>query len=64
MKKFEESDAHQDDSSSEKLDIDSTRPRVIPSEELFHGDKTAIIEHAGEQYRLILTKNDKLLLQK
>lgn len=43
---------------------EGSAPRIIPSQELFHGDRTAIIEHAGEQYRLILTKNDKLLLQK
>lgn len=38
--------------------------RTFSSEDLFGGAKTVLIEHGGEQYRLILTKNGKLLLQK
>lgn len=38
--------------------------RTINSSDLFSGARTVLIEHAGEQYRLIVTKNGKLLLQK
>ncbi|MEO1498362.1 MAG: hemin uptake protein HemP [Planctomycetota bacterium] len=38
--------------------------RTVSSAELFGGAKTVLISHAGEQYRLIKTKNGKLLLQK
>ena len=39
-------------------------PRIIRSEELFAGGKLVVIDHAGEQYRLTITKNGKLILQK
>ena len=39
-------------------------PRIISSKELFGGTKLLVIDHAGEQYRLTITKNDKLILQK
>lgn len=38
--------------------------RTFSSQDLFGDAKTVLIEHGGEQYRLILTKNGKLLLQK
>ena len=38
--------------------------RVIRSEELFAGGKIVLIQHAGEQYRLLITRNDRLILQK
>ncbi|QDT70283.1 Hemin uptake protein hemP [Planctomycetes bacterium MalM25] len=38
--------------------------RVVDSAELFGEARTVLIQHAGEQYRLIVTKNDKLILQK
>lgn len=38
--------------------------RSVNSADLFGEAKTVLIRHAGEQYRLIVTKNDKLLLQK
>lgn len=38
--------------------------RTVASADLFGDAKTVLIEHAGEQYRLIVTKNNKLLLQK
>ncbi|TWT97734.1 Hemin uptake protein hemP [Botrimarina colliarenosi] len=38
--------------------------RTVSSADLFGSAKTVLIQHAGEQYRLIVTKNDKLLLQK
>ncbi len=38
--------------------------RVIPSEELLQGQREVIILHAGEEYRLSLTRNGKLILHK
>lgn len=38
--------------------------RAVRSSDLFGGAKMVLIEHGGEQYRLIVTKNDKLILQK
>jgi len=38
--------------------------REFDLSELMHGDKEIHIRHAGEIYRLRLTKNDKLILQK
>jgi hemin uptake protein HemP len=40
------------------------QPRVIPSEELFAGGRVVLIQHAGELYRLLVTRNDRLILQK
>lgn len=37
---------------------------VIRSEALLGGQKEILIEHAGEMYRLRLTRNGKLILQK
>ena len=36
----------------------------LASAELFQGQQQALIEHDGEIYRLVLTRNNKLLLQK
>lgn len=38
--------------------------RVIDSETLFQGQKLVVIQHEGEDYRLILTRNNRLILQK
>jgi hemin uptake protein HemP len=38
--------------------------RVIRSEEIFAGERLVLIQHAGEQYRLLITRNDRLILQK
>jgi len=38
--------------------------RTIRSEELFAGERIVLIQHAGEQYRLLITRNDRLILQK
>jgi hemin uptake protein HemP len=38
--------------------------RTIRSEDLFAGERIVLIEHAGEQYRLLVTRNDRLILQK
>lgn len=39
-------------------------PRVVPSAELFAGARVVVIEHAGQRYRLLITRNDRLILQK
>ena len=38
--------------------------RVVSSTDLFKGDRLIVITHSGEQYRLTITRNDKLILQK
>lgn len=38
--------------------------REYDSSQLLLGAKEVLIRHAGETYRLRLTKNDKLILQK
>ncbi|MCG8450406.1 MAG: hemin uptake protein HemP [Pirellulales bacterium] len=40
------------------------RVREIPSVDLFQGERIVVITHSGEQYRLTITRNDKLILQK
>ena len=42
---------------------DSAKPR-LRSEDLFRAHQELIIEHRGEEYRLKLTRNDKLILNK
>ena len=39
-------------------------PRTIQSEELFAGQRLLMIEHAGQCYRLLITRNERLILQK
>lgn len=41
----------------------TTKPR-LRSEDLFRNGAELIIEHRGEEYRLKLTRNDKLILNK
>ena len=38
--------------------------RVVRSEEIFAGERIVLIQHGGEQYRLLVTRNDRLILQK
>lgn len=38
--------------------------RVLDSQELFGGSRTVVINHQGVQYRLIMTKQGKLVLNK
>jgi hemin uptake protein HemP len=39
-------------------------PRSVESAELFQGARIVEITHAGETYRLLLTRNNRLILQK
>lgn len=41
----------------------SAQPR-LKSQDLFRGTHELIIEHQGQEYRLRLTRNDKLILNK
>lgn len=43
---------------------DAESRRVLESDELFAGDNKVFIRHANELYRLLKTKNGKLILQK
>jgi hemin uptake protein HemP len=38
--------------------------RIVRSEDLFAGERVVLIQHGGEQYRLLVTRNDRLILQK
>ena len=39
-------------------------PPCIASTELFQGARVVVITHAGENYRLLVTRNNRLILQK
>lgn len=39
-------------------------PDIIPTDSLFQGRQEILISHKGEQYRLRITKNAKLILTK
>jgi hemin uptake protein HemP len=38
--------------------------RIVRSEDLFAGARVVLIQHADEQYRLLITRNNRLILQK
>lgn len=40
------------------------QPVTIDSQDLLRGERVVHILHAGECYRLLITKNNKLILQK
>ena len=42
----------------------SRKKVIISSEQLFQGSREVIIEHSQEQYRLMITKAGKLILNK
>jgi hemin uptake protein HemP len=39
-------------------------PPRFESQELFQGSRVVVITHAGETYRLLVTRNNRLILQK
>ncbi|MCA9100394.1 MAG: hemin uptake protein HemP [Planctomycetales bacterium] len=41
-----------------------SEPREVSSDELLRGARSLVITHAGERYRLLVTRNGKLMLQK
>jgi len=38
--------------------------RIVRSDELLQGQRELFIAHGGQLYRLLRTRNDKLILQK
>jgi len=42
----------------------ATQAATLDSRALFHGTREVVISHAGEQYRLQLTRNNRLILIK
>ena len=51
-------------SATAELANNTTSPRRLSLETLMGGRREVIIQHRGEDYRLRLTSNDKLLLTK
>jgi hemin uptake protein HemP len=51
-------------SAGDKKQNETPRVPTFVTEELFQGEKEILIDHHGEQYRLSITKNDKLILTK
>ncbi|MFP9136455.1 hemin uptake protein HemP [Devosia sp. XGJD_8] len=45
-------------------DRENGQPRTIGSDELFDGQSEVFIRHNGVQYRLRITRQDKLILTK
>ncbi|MBV8538857.1 MAG: hemin uptake protein HemP [Alphaproteobacteria bacterium] len=45
-------------------EVPEAGPRRLPLETILGGRREVIIQHRGEDYRLRLTSNDKLLLTK
>jgi hemin uptake protein HemP len=43
---------------------DAPPPRILRAEELFRGGQEIWIEHAGDRYRLRITRRNRLILQK
>ena len=59
-----EAEDSQPDSPRRDQPEDKPPPRVLNSVELFAGQRTVVIQHGDEQYRLLITRNDRLILQK
>lgn len=55
------------DTGSASHDASGPRPmsaRRVESNRLMSGERELVIEHAGQEYRLRVTRNDKLILTK
>jgi hemin uptake protein HemP len=48
----------------EPLQSDTSDLRVVGSQEILKGERAVLISHNGEAYRLYVSKNGKLLLNK
>lgn len=53
-----------DPAASETTRSSPTRPVRVQVSEILHGGREAILEHAGQDYRLRITANGKLILTK
>ena len=51
-------------SGQQREDADKAEPLTISSESLLGGRRQLIIRHGREQYRLLLTSSNKLILTK
>ena len=49
---------------NEKIEIRSSERKVLRSEELFGASREITIRHNGQEYRLQVTRNGKLILIK
>lgn len=49
---------------AQSLNPTPAEPPRFDSQELFQGSRVVVITHAGESYRLLLTRNNRLILQK
>jgi hemin uptake protein HemP len=47
-----------------KLNHNDSKPKVYESPQLFRGDKEIQINHEGELYRIRITRNGKLIMNK
>lgn len=47
-----------------QIPTSTSQPTEVRSESLFQGQRELHIQHAGEQYRLRITRNGKLILTK
>ena len=54
----------QDDPQRDERTARQDEERLISANSLLQGHQQVLIEHDGEIYRLVLTRNNKLLLQK
>ncbi len=52
------------ESNPDGMDSGATDHRRMPSEALFCGQREVRIVHAGREYRLFVTRKDKLILTK
>ena len=50
--------------SDSSASTDASEPRRIESHALLRGGRRLIIDHRGDSYTLLLTRNDKLILTK
>jgi hemin uptake protein HemP len=56
--------ATSDDALVAKRDPEARNSQRIDSRRLLAGSRELVIDHAGQEYRLRLTRNDKLILTK
>lgn len=57
---------HESKADHEKQPRDESEdsPKIVSAQDLFAGQREIVIEHAGEIYRLRITRRNKLILQK
>ena len=56
--------SQEDRQSSPPVDRPPARPRRLKVSELLQGEREVILEHDGQDYRLRITANGKLILSK